>query len=196
VEFDPDKFRKEFFLVKVVLFKAWEKVLASRADGAKSTQSRSNPVLAFSDKVKAAFHGLSDEQAKETARQRPIVPADMHDMVVQFLTDADGVHGAFKNTCLMAILSLTICVGTASCERGFSSMHTIMVPLRNRISPVKLDALMRIAQYELSDDDIDRAIAMGIPKSECCGNHHSGLFQRDFPVKNALRERALKLRAC
>jgi len=40
----------------------------------------------------------------------------------------------------LASLAITCPVNTAGCERGFSVQNQILVPLRNRLTPVKISA--------------------------------------------------------
>ncbi len=59
---------------------------------------------------------------------------------------------------MMSRAAITVALNSATPERCFTYMHLIITPLRNRMSTPMLDALMRIALNEYSDDDIMQAM--------------------------------------
>lgn len=141
---------------------------AAQASGSGSFR---NPVLRKTDRLHQRVHGesmLDDSDSCVTAssfnfsgapRQqsksadRPFPDVTMAEFIKAFHQRSD--HLQYKQFCILMQIAMTLLIHTTSNERGFSLLHRIMVPLRNRITTPLLDALMRIAQYgnPLSDAD-------------------------------------------
>ena len=75
---------------------------------------------------------------------KPIqVSCQMHELIEEFL-NLSSVQQMCPAWCSLAEIALVIAVGTSSPERTFSAVTLIKTPLRNRMSPPMLDALLRI----------------------------------------------------
>ena len=69
----------------------------------------------------------------------------------------------FPNLSILANLSLTIPVGTASVERSFSHMKMVKYRLRNRLGEANLSYLMKIAMESseaLSDEELEQIVTV------------------------------------
>ena len=115
-----------------------------------------NPILNKSVTVAAAKLGVF---ANVDVHDEPLVPVLMRDMVVK-IRSLPYVKSDLQDLHLVAGAAVTVCVATSSPERCFSQMHLINTPLRNRLTPEMLDALMRIAMASWSDDDILGAVKL------------------------------------
>lgn len=96
-----------------------------------------NPVLKMAAKLSDICIGQSVEPAKI------LVYDSMFEFVEAFVT-CEAARTLCPEWVLIALIAISIAVGTASPERAFSVLKIVKTRLRNRMSQPMLDALMRI----------------------------------------------------
>ena len=79
----------------------------------------------------------------EPPRKPTQISCNMHELIEEFM-NIESVEQMCPAWCRLALTSLVIAVGTTSPERTFSAVLLIKTPLRNRMAPPMLDALLRI----------------------------------------------------
>jgi hypothetical protein len=98
-----------------------------------------NPVLKMIGTLTAALTGSELVPPPKP----PQLSVRMHELIEEFM-NLHSVEQMCPAWCLLAMTALVVAVGTTSPERTFSAVSLIKTPLRNRMGPPMLDALLRI----------------------------------------------------